>query len=135
MTNERRGLDLLLSHYDDYDVVRIEQNDWWLLVDLRESFPSDVYHIDTTTGAATEVGTLPFAIWRHTGDVYRVGLDGAVEDDAFLEVQRNLGQVTTLVDDFQLWALKQEIDLDDLTTRESRDLVTRWIASTRPTGD
>jgi hypothetical protein len=29
----------------------------------------------------TFVGGDEFAIWKHTGDVYRVGLDGAVEED------------------------------------------------------
>lgn len=118
-SNERRGLDLLLAYYDEYDVVRVEQNDWWLLVDLREAF------------VTTDVGTLSFSIWRNTGDVYRVGADHAVVDDPILSLTKEgPNEVVTLDDEFRSWALGQGVDLDSLTTRESRDLVTRWISST-----
>ena len=77
-SNARLGLDKLLAEYPDADISQVihqlDSNGPWTCVDLR---------ID---GQRT-----PFAIWNHTGNVYRVeGPDGeypgAVEDDPFLTV-------------------------------------------------
>lgn len=82
----RHSLERLLMLYPFHDVVEVEwQIDpaderqaarWsgpWVLVTLGQ--PSD--HIDVEPAWAR----WQFAIWRATGAIFRVGADGAVDDD------------------------------------------------------
>ena len=89
-TKARRGLDKLLASYPD---AAIEKLDWQLArvrTTTRDTHSSPLREalaqpagpwvcIDLTNGGK-------FAIWKHTGNVYRVGKDGAVEDDPILTV-------------------------------------------------
>lgn len=92
----RRGLDALLALYPHFDVIKVElqlpavlysetipQRRWeqgiagpWLLVTLGQ--PSE--------GENEAYARWEFAIWKRTGAVYRVGLDGAVPDDPIITV-------------------------------------------------
>lgn len=87
---ERESLDRLLAAYPDYDVLSID----WQLPNLSDR----VARFDPGPWILVELGQridasgtafLPhlFAIWKKTGNVYRVGLDGAVADDPFLSAE------------------------------------------------
>jgi hypothetical protein len=85
MRTERRALDALLARYPDFDLLSV---DWkigpggddlarvWLLVELgqRSQDGADVW------------ARHRFAIWRRTGAVHGLGLDGAVTDDPLFEL-------------------------------------------------
>lgn len=93
----RRGLDRLLAAHPDRDVER---------VDAQLPHPIEVYDVDPDTGERAgrpyRRWDLPagpwllvkfadgeeFAIWKTTGHVYRVGPDGAVDEDPILEPSR-----------------------------------------------
>jgi hypothetical protein len=73
------SLDWLRKRYAESDLViwqseevlmRLGGNESWVLADV--AIGDDYGAIDFWQ---------PYAIWRYTGDVYRVGRDGAVEDD------------------------------------------------------
>jgi hypothetical protein len=80
VTTERRALDALLARHPDFDLLSVDWkigpdgddlNRVWLLVELgqRSIDGSDVW------------ARHRFAIWRRTGAVHGLGLDGAVTDD------------------------------------------------------
>ena len=92
----RRALDELLRQYPHLDLLRVEwqidppRGAWdkrsasrwdgpWVLVDLGQ--PSE--HVDVEPAWAL----WRFAIWRATGAVHAIGVDGAVSDDPILEEQ------------------------------------------------
>lgn len=61
-----KGIAALRERFPDAKVVRgPEGSGWWTIFDL-------------------DVGK--FAIWNHTGNVYRVDESGAAEDDPFITV-------------------------------------------------
>jgi hypothetical protein len=76
----RQGLDELLRMMPHLELV---EADWqrgdvagpWLLVTLGQQ----------SDDGSDAFALFPFAIWKRTGAVYRVGADGAVEDDPILE--------------------------------------------------
>ena len=89
----RQGLNALLAAMPEHDV--------WL-VDFQLRHPIMVYDVDEHGQRAErpyrvwEQSAGPwltvkfsdggeFAIWKYTGDVYRVGPDGAVGEDPFIE--------------------------------------------------
>jgi hypothetical protein len=76
----RRGIDMLLAEYPDADVQSIEDRGThaWTTVDLVH-FPKP--------GSLSAVATFTrYAVWNHTGNVYRIDRRGAVVDDPFLVV-------------------------------------------------
>jgi hypothetical protein len=86
----RRGVDALLAKYPGCTIQAF---------DSQAERP--VLAKDVATGKVSELTRLPagpwvrvwldgggsFAIWKRTGNVYRVGDDGAVEDDPFIEIK------------------------------------------------
>lgn len=90
----RRALDRLLETHPSADVISVDwqtdddlysysvpQRRWtselvgpWVLVKLADRLDTD----------PPGWGVVKFAIWKHTGDVYIVGADGAVPDDPLL---------------------------------------------------
>lgn len=86
----RQGLDKLLATFPTRELA---------LVDSQPERPLNAY--DVQTGEAHEITKLPsgpwvcvdfvggdrYAIWKTTGAVYRVGPDGAVDEDPILHVQ------------------------------------------------
>jgi hypothetical protein len=90
-SNARRGLNLLLRTFPARELERI---------DAQRGLPIVVR--DTETGEESErwppgpdgpwmlvdfLGGDRFAIWKATGEVYRVSADGTVEDDPILRPQ------------------------------------------------
>jgi hypothetical protein len=87
VTTERRALDALLARYPDFDLLAV---DWqtgpdgnelhrvWLLVELgqRAADGSDAW------------ARHRFAVWRRTGAVHGLSLDGAVTDDPLFVATR-----------------------------------------------
>lgn len=93
-SNMRQGLNALLRYFPAADLVRIvNQND--TLQDIFASAPPPPFeHAQphdpgpwTTVDLVLAGKPLRLAIWNQTGHVYRVGEDGAVEDDPFIEVK------------------------------------------------
>lgn len=76
----RQGLDLLLAEYPDALISKLDPQDGRGPYGRVMSGPW--YCVDLSNG-------LRFAIWKHTGNVYRVEgefLGGEVEEDPFLTV-------------------------------------------------
>lgn len=80
------GVDYLRRYCEESDLVlrtergllmRLGGNEAWVLVDV--AIGDDYGMLDFWK---------PYAIWRNTGNVYRVGSDGAVEDDPIYEPTR-----------------------------------------------
>lgn len=93
-SNMRQGLNALLRHFPGADVAGvINQND--ALRDIMASVdppPFDFQPIGnagpwTCVDLVLAGKPLRFAIWNNTGTVFRIGEDGAVVDDPFIEVR------------------------------------------------
>jgi NTP pyrophosphatase (non-canonical NTP hydrolase) len=78
------GLTLLLAHLpDDTEVqVKREKGSPWVCADVVEPFTIPVPPPPARPVLRTVAS---YAIWKATGNVYRIGSDSAVEDDPFLE--------------------------------------------------
>jgi hypothetical protein len=79
------GLDYLRRYYEDDDFVlqtergplmHLDGNEHWVLVDV--AIGDDYGMLDFW---------MKYAIWRNTGNVYRIERGGAVEDDPIFESQ------------------------------------------------
>jgi hypothetical protein len=95
VSNMRQGLSALLAYYPNADLVHVEnQND--TLREVMRTAPAPpfehwTYRSEpgpwTTVDLVLAGKPLRLAIWNRTGNVYKVGDDGAVEDDPFIEVE------------------------------------------------
>jgi hypothetical protein len=83
------SLDYLRHYYEESDLVlRTEPGGRWMRLGGNEAWVL----VDVAIG--DDYGTLdhwkPYAIWRNTGNVYRVERGGAVEDDPIFEPAKSL---------------------------------------------
>lgn len=85
MTVIQDGLRRLLEIYDGHEVYHIDRNSSWVSVDLVNAREVKLWAINGGD-ANRPPALLPFAIWCATGNVYRVGPDGAVEDDPHIMI-------------------------------------------------
>jgi hypothetical protein len=77
----RRALDELLRRFPDEDVISV---DWQLSRDIYSETVTQRMWPGGIDGPWVRIllgNTKEYVIWKHTGDLYEVGDDGAVPDD------------------------------------------------------
>lgn len=91
-SNSRKGLDRLLAQHPNYDLIRVENQEYGELpvTDLFGGRPGGFKGpwtvIDLHARDDRVLPILRYAIWNVTGNVYHCNEDGAVADDPFITI-------------------------------------------------